>query len=299
VSTPLAALCGLACGFGVWLLIDGLRRRTRRPPATGVLWRVAGAVTPVRAAAVLVAAAATGIVTRWPVGVVLAGLAAWTLPSILTSDRHHCRAQQTLEAIATWTENLRDTLAAAAGLEEAITATAASAPPPIHAQVTGLADAITAGVRLPAALRAFAADLDHPAADLVVASLLLAATRQARDLTGQLGALATAAREQAAARMRIQTEWSSTATSVRVIIAITLLMAVAQVLFNRSFLTPYNTAGGQAVLAVVGALFAAGFAWLARMSRIRADDRVISTSPTGHRADTGEPAGFGVAAVPR
>lgn len=294
MSAPAAALCGLATGFGVWLMIDGSRRRDRVPARSvgAAIHRLGASVSPVRFAGVLAATAVTGVVTRWPVGVILAGLAAWSLPTVLRTDHGNRDAQMKLEAIATWTENLRDTLSAAAGLEEAIAATAFSAPPPIRAQVIALALAIDGGtrvpdalrplateltrLRLPEALRQFAADLDHPAGDMVAASLLLAATRQARDLAEQLGELAAAARERAAARMRIQTEWATTGTSVRVIIALTLVMAVGQILFNRAFLAPFSTAGGQVVLAVIGALFGAGFAWLARMGRIRDDDRVLT-----------------------
>jgi uncharacterized membrane protein YgcG len=62
-----------------------------------------------------------------------------------------------IEGIASWTEQLRDTLAAAAGLEQAILATAPIAPDPVREQVTGLAARIHQGQRLPDALRAFAA----------------------------------------------------------------------------------------------------------------------------------------------
>jgi tight adherence protein B len=284
MSAPAAALCGLGTGYGIWLAIDGIRRRERatRPSASSILGRFGDSVTPTRIATALIAAAVTGVVTRWPIGVILAGLAAWSLPQIVTANRGNRRAQEKLEAIATWTENLRDTLAGAAGLEEAIAATSRSAPAPIREQVVAFAAALEDGIRLPVALHAFAADLDHPAGDLVVASLLLASTRQARDLAEQLGALAAATREQSAARMRIQTEWATTATSVRVIIAITLLMAIGQILFNRAFLAPYATPAGQVILAVVGALFAAGFTWLGRMSRIRDASRVLAIPPTAN-----------------
>jgi len=38
-------------------------------------------------------------------------------------------------------------------------------------------------------------------------------------------------------------------------------------LFNRGYLAPYDTAMGQLVLVLVGAVFATAFVWLARMTR--------------------------------
>jgi Flp pilus assembly protein TadB len=172
-------------------------------------------------------------------------------------------------------------LQAAAGLEQAILATAITAPQPIREEVARLAEAIRAGVRLPQALRGFADDLDHPDGDRVAAALLLAATGHARTVADQLGALAAAAREQAAARLRVQTEWSTTRTSVRVIIVITVVMGVAMVIFNRDFLAAYDSAGGQAMLLLVGAMFGFGFSWLARLSRIPDAPRVLARQPDG------------------
>ena len=274
---PLAALYGLGFGIGAWLLIDGLTRRHRRTGGGARLWQqVTSGGVLVRVGGALAAAAAVAMWTRWPVAAVLAGIAVWALPDVLKSSRQQRDAQRRVEAVAVWAESLRGTLQAAAGLEQAITATAATAPAAIRPQVTGLAQAIDAGVRLPEALRAFATDLDHPDGDRVVAALLLAATGRARNLADQLGALAAAAREQAAAQLRVQTEWSTTRTSVRIIIAITVIMAVGQIILNRPFLEPYDSAGGQVVLAVVGAMFGAGFWWLARLGRIEEPPRVLA-----------------------
>src|SRR6185503_17879163 len=107
-----------------------------------------------------------------------------------------------IEAVATWTELLRDTLSSAAGLEQAIAATAVVAPDPIRAQVRTLAGAVRGGVRLPHALRAFAADLADPTADLVVRALAQAAGHHGGQLTDCLTSLATTAREQAQIRLR-------------------------------------------------------------------------------------------------
>ena len=74
------------------------------------------------------------------------------------------------EAIATWTEMLRDTIAAAHGLEAAIAATSPVAPGPIHDEIGALAARLQ-HTSLDTGLRGLADDLAHPIADLVVAAL--------------------------------------------------------------------------------------------------------------------------------
>jgi Flp pilus assembly protein TadB len=143
-----------------------------------------------RVAAILVTAAVVVAATRWPAGTVLAGLAAWFLPRVLGPDREHARVLDRIEAIASFTEMLRDTISAAAGLEQAILAAEPVAPAPIREHVVLLAARIRRGQQRPEALRAFAAETVDPAADLVIAALLLAAEQQARDLAQLLGSLA-------------------------------------------------------------------------------------------------------------
>jgi Flp pilus assembly protein TadB len=287
VTAQLGALSGLLFGAGVWLAVDGLTSRPRPAGGQTRRRRILAGGRPIGVAAALVAAAVVGVWTRWPVAALLAAVAVWALPGVLTGTRTSTRTQARLEAVAVWTESLRGTLQAAAGLEQAIAATAATAPGPIRAEVVGLAAAISRGVRLPEALRAFADDLNHPDADRVVAALLLASSGHARNLADQLAALAAAAREQAAARLRVQTEWSATRTSVRMIIAITLVMAAGMIAFNRDFLHPYDTATGQVVLAAVGAMFGAGFWWLAWLSRITDPPRVLADPDDQRRPGVG------------
>ncbi len=184
-----------------------------------------------------------------------------------------------VEAIAVWTEMLRDTLAGAAGLEQAILATAPVAPSPIRPEVGALAARLSSD-RLVPALRAFAADLADPTADLVVAALLMAAEHEARQLGPLLGSLAQAARDQVNMRLRVEAGRARTRTSVRVVVGATLFMAAALVVLNRSYLTPYGSAAGQFVLAVVGGCFAAAFAWLTRLARPAERDRVLNPQRT-------------------
>lgn len=209
-----------------------------------------------------------GVLTGWVVGAVLAGLAAWALPGTLRRDPEHARRIARIEAIATWTEMLRDTLAAAAGLEQAILATASISPAAVRREITSLATRLESGDRLGVALRVLADELSDATADLVISSLVLASEQQARQLGPLLGSLAQAAREQAAMRMRVEVGRARIRTSVRVIVGTTLVFVVGLVLLDRSYLVAYDSTLGQLMLLVVGTLFAAGFSWLARIARV-------------------------------
>ncbi|GIJ08398.1 type II secretion system F family protein [Micromonospora andamanensis] len=266
-------LLGLGCASGLVLVADGLRRR---PPATPsrrhVRW------TPASRTRLIVAAGsglAAAVLTRWPVAALLGAAAVWALPRILGSDREHAHALARIEAVASWAELLRDTLSSAAGLEQAITATAPVTPTPIRAQVTAVAQAVRDGARLPEALHALAADLADPVADLVVRALTQAAGYHGGQLSHSLTSLAATARELAALRMRIATKRAATRTAARVITGTSVAMVAGLILLNRGFLAPYATITGQMVLLLIGGVFAGGFAWLAHASRIPAPPRTL------------------------
>ncbi|MBL7489717.1 type II secretion system F family protein [Frankia sp. AgB1.9] len=275
----LAVVCGTGVGVGLWLAgsaaqpADRLHAlRARRAADTTPRSR------PVRAAHAAAAVAAglgVGVVTGWPVGGLLAALAVWLLPGLVASGRAEAARTVRIEAIAGWTEMLRDTLSGAAGLEQALLATAPIAPAPIRAEVTTLAVALQSGTRLPDALDTLADDLADPTGDLVVTALQLAATRQARQLGELLGRLATAAHDHAALRLRTTAARAQTRTSVRIIIATTVVMAAGMVLLTHGYAAPYRTVAGQLVLLVVGGLFAGAYRWLGAMNRIPAPDRLL------------------------
>jgi tight adherence protein B len=277
--TALVVLCGAALGLGVVLIAAGLRgvelpalprwRMTVRPDRAAL--RVGGAVF----AGVIVGAA-----TGWPVGALLAAAAAFSLPVLLTEDRAHTRLVARIEAIAGWAEMLRDTIAGAAGLEQAIAATAPLAPPPIRDDVLLLAARLDRQ-RLAPALRAFADDVADPTCDLVVAALVLAAEHQAHRLGELLGSLAQAARDQATMRLRVEAGRARTRTSVRVIVGVTVALAFTLALLNQTYLEPYDSALGQLVLLAVGGAFAAGFVWLARMTRPVRPERFLAPTEPG------------------
>jgi tight adherence protein B len=283
-TTALSALLGVGVGIGLLLVIIGWRgveANRRSGPFARARSRSAQASPrdqrqALRIGLAVAVAVLAGVATGWVLGAVLVGLAVWALPRVLGRDPEHARRVGRIEAIATWTEMLRDTLSAASGLEQAVLATAPLAPPAIRGEITELAARIENGDRLAPSLRHLADELGDPTGDLVIAALVLAAEQHAHQLSDLLGSLAHAAREQASMRMRVEAGRARTRTSVRVIVGTTLCFAVAVVLLNRSYLSAYDSATGQLVLLGIGVLFGLGFAWLVRVAKVTEPERFLS-----------------------
>ncbi|OON27092.1 MULTISPECIES: type II secretion system F family protein [unclassified Micromonospora] len=282
LTVPLAALLGAGTAFGLLLVVVGLSPPDNGPGDSNTeswMSRLASKRGPVdrrRVALFLAVGVVVGVVTRWPVAAGLAAAGAWMLPQVIGPDRDHARRVARIEAIATWTEALRDNLSGAAGLEQAITASAIEAPEPIREEVTRLAVRLQRSWRLRDALRGFAAELADPTADLVVAGLVMAARGSAGQLGDVLGELAASARAKVASRHRIAAARKRNRTSARVIVGATLTMAGLLALLNRGYLAPFDTATGQLVLLAAGGCFAAAFVWLGRLMRDRDTARVLA-----------------------
>lgn len=304
VSLPVsivAAVFGTGIGVGLLLVVVGLRgpdpdrapRRRRRLRPTRVPRE--DRVVLLRRAGMVAVGVVTAVGTGWVVAGVAAAAGFRLLPAVLGPDREQQRRIARIEAVAGWTEMLRDVLSAASGLEQALIATAELAPAAIAAQVQGLAVRLRRGDRLVSALRATAAEVDDPTADLVIAALVLAAEHQARRLAELLGSLAETAREQAGMRLRVEAGRARSRTAVRVITATTLTFAVGLVVVDRPYLAAYDTPLGQAVLLGVGGLFAAGFAAMRRVTAAADPARVLAT-PTAATTPTASGTAAGGAA---
>ena len=270
--TVAGVFVGVTVVIGVWLIVAGLHLTERPAPRAlsiswDVLWWRGGLVM----AAALVGWWATG----WPAVAVLGGASAGVAPMLSGTRRRREFVQRRSESLAVWAEMLRDTIASHAGLREAIAVTARVAPQPIRAEVQALA-VRAERESLPNALRQFAADVEDPVADLIVAALVIAAERQAQRLAELLSHIARAAREQAAMRTRVETGRARTYASSRALVVITLGLAAVLLVFSPEFMRPYDTATGQVMLVVIGALFAGALAGLVRLGRPAVSPRLLA-----------------------
>lgn len=180
-----------------------------------------------------------------------------------------------VEALAIWTEQLRDTMAGASGLEQALTVTAQTAPLMIRPAVQRMA-ARLGFMPVAESVRQFAADVDHSLADFVAAALIAAAEHQVRDMGTLLGHLAACCRDDVRMRTRVWVARSRLRSAVRIIVVVVVGFVAGLVLLNPIYLAPYMTGGGMVVLALVIAMFASSLIMLQKLGRFTAPTRFIA-----------------------
>jgi Flp pilus assembly protein TadB len=181
-----------------------------------------------------------------------------------------------VEAIASWTESLRDTISAAAGLEQAIIATENHCPRAINEPVQRLVASLRYGT-LEDALRRFADDIEHPSCDFVVAALITASTHHSRDVAQLLTHLAECSRSECELYLRIWVSRARTRTSVRIISVTILCFALGLFLFNMNYLRPFFSREGSLVLLVVAVCFGSSLYWMSRIARVEIPGRLLSS----------------------
>ena len=270
-SVWVAVLLGAGTGGALWLLITGIRGVVvdpTRPPSN--LTRFANSMRSPglsgRILAGIAVAALTLAVTRWTVAALgLGALVIWW-PALFGGTTAEQRQIAALEALVTWTETLRDTIAAHASLEQAIPASAVNAPTLIRPALVRLTGQLRARVPLDKALLVFAAELDDPSADLVIAALMLSAKRRGDRLGEVLTGLTTTAREELEMRRKISAGRAELRRGVQIVVVVTVLIGGFLVLFSGAYIAPYSTPAGQLALAVVVGIFAAAFLWMRKLS---------------------------------
>jgi Flp pilus assembly protein TadB len=267
---------GAVLGLGLGLVVAGLVGWPGRPkdpdgrPRAGDLGRRSR-----RAVIALAAGLVVGLLSRWPVLGIAAVALVFFWDGLFGGAAAERLAMRRIEALAMWTESLRDTIAGAVGLEQAIPASARAADPVLRGQLDALLDRLRGRTPMGEALQYLADDLDDPSADLVLAALILNSRLRGPGLREVLGALARSAREEVDMRQRVIAQRAGTRRSVQIIVAVVIVFVLGMAVFNRNFVRPYGTPVGELVLAVVLALFGLGFLWLRRLASVESPGRFL------------------------
>ena len=215
------------------------------------------------------------VLTRWIVTSIAVGLLVIFWTRLFGGSRAERAGVAKIEGLAAWTESLRDTVAGAVGLEQAIPATAYAAAPAIQGSLMTMSDRLRVRVPLPDALERFAEDMDDASADLIIAALILNSRLRGPGLRDVLSSLARSARAELEMRQRINAGRRSTQRSVQIIITVTLAFVLGLAVFNPGYLAPYRTAFGQLMMVLIIGLFGAGIMWLRRLSRFEQPERFL------------------------
>jgi len=271
VTTELLALAaGAISGLGVFVFVAAWRGRLNMSGITRN--SVQGSPRHVVVAGVVLVV--TWLMTGWTLAAVTIGVVS-AMASTALSRYGKRRDDRTLvDAIAVWTEQLRDMLAGSNGLEQTITTTATHAPAALREPLERLVVSMSYSP-LPQALARFARDVNHPTADFVVAALSTAATRQVRELGALLGHLAACARDEARMHTRIWVGRSRTRSAVKIIASVVIVFVGGLVVLSPEYLAPYRTAEGQLVLSVIVLVFFGALLLMQRLSIIVAPDRFV------------------------
>ncbi len=290
----LAAGAGALVMIGLVLFVAELTRRAPAPgtpvrqgPRSGALSGPSGRMVLLA----LVAGLAMLLLTRWPVAAVATVLGVLFVPKV-TSARADRKRTATLEGLEQWTRRLADMLTASRGLEDALAVSARTAPTAIAPAVTALARRMSARIGTAEALRAFAAEIDDPAGDRIVAALLIATGQRGGGVQGVLSSLAELLARDVAARREIEASRAEHRTTLRWIIAFIAGFTVFAIL-NKAYSAPYGTLTGQVVLAFVAALYAAGLTWLQKLGKIPVPGRFLGQpqvrldEPEAHQVPAG------------
>jgi hypothetical protein len=270
-------IAGAVVGGGVILLIMSLRGRPVRSgrPTRGRDPKELLKALSTRFAVAAVAAVVVLVATRWLVAGIGTGLLVLGWNGIAGGAAEERRAMARLEGLAAWTESLRDTIAGAVGLEQAIPSSLRAAAPALQAPLRELVDRLHTRVPMAEAFRRFADDLDDASADLVIGALILNSRLRGPGLRDMLGALAASARAELDMRRRIEADRKTTRRSVQIVVGVSVGTALLLAVLNHGYVQPYDTFLGQLMLVVVLALYGAAFVWLRRLARYDMPERFL------------------------
>ncbi|MFE0457738.1 type II secretion system F family protein [Kitasatospora sp. NPDC058965] len=277
-DTLLALLSGLVAGGGVALLIASLvgwPRRAKTGPNAGQ--RLADFARR-RGGAAAIAGLLVLITTQWVVAAAAVALVVLFRDKLFGGAKAEREGLAYIEGLAGWVESLRDTLAGAVGLEQAIQASSRAAAPALRPHLLTMIDRLRAKTPLQAALDQFADDLGDGSADVIIIALKDNARQRGPGLRDVLSELAQTARDEADMRRRILAQRSGTRRSVQIVTWVVVTIPLGTAIFNPTFVEPYRSVQGQGVLTVVVLFFTLALVWLRKLSVLKPPERLLLRS---------------------
>ncbi|WP_370942018.1 type II secretion system F family protein [Amycolatopsis sp. cg5] len=223
--------------------------------------------------------AAVWLVTGWPVaGIAVTTLVAF-LPWLFAAGTIAAERIEQLEALEDWLRHLADVMGPGnIGLVSAITGSAHDVPPRIASAVTTLAQRLRTW-DVQAALLAFADEIDDQIGDAAAAGLCVA-YQQGSGVADLLKTLATQVAEEVTARRATEAERARRRSTARILLGMWAAMFTGFAVFgSTTYISAYNTAIGQIVLAVILGMVGASAVWLRQLGIEPRAPRFLVASP--------------------
>lgn len=271
-------LAGAGLGGGLALLVAAWRGWRPKPKQRG---RRVGSVLAgmqKRTLAAIGAAVAVGLVTRWPVAAAAAAALVVLWPQFAGSAKDSKVQIAKLEGLVTWIEALRDSIAGAIGMTQAIEHAAELAPPAIEQPMRRLRGRLKAHWPVEEALAVFADEFDDGTADQVIAALINNAELAGPGLLRTLSALAKSGREELEMRRRVEEGRRSIRRDMTYIVGTTAVLVGLLVVMSPEFLEPYQTVVGQLMMLLIVIVYAAGLRWMRKVSQVSTPARFLSSA---------------------
>ena len=241
----------------------------------------------------LLAGLAAGVVvllaTRNLVFAVIAGAAVVLWPMVAGGGKAERAALTKLEALAQWTESLRDLAQKGAGLESVIPKTVDTASDVLVPPLRLMSRRLSVKVPLPEALSRFADEVDDSSADMVVAALALAARQRKGKLSGVLSALARSLRDELEQRTKVMRERNVVRREATQVAALTAALVLAAGLFSPQGLPEGGGTAAQLLPLVLAVAYLFVFSRVRKLAEPEPEPRFLSSASEVLEAATYRP----------
>lgn len=215
------------------------------------------------------------VITGWVLAMVIGPVAVIGLPALLSAPPAAIQITR-LEAMEEWTRSLSGVLTVGIGLEQALVATLRSTPAPINPEVTRLVARLRARWDTETALRVFADELDDATGDLIAGNLILGARRRGAGLASVLESLAESVAADVRARRQVEADRAKPRSTARWVTLISASVLVVLAL-SGSYVEPYSSPIGQAILVVLLSAYVGTLIWMRRMATGKPLPRFLDT----------------------